>query len=276
MTTITPVERAIERVVSVLSRQPAGLFTDIDGTISQVARVPSEAMVGDSPRASLRAIGSAIRIVGAITGRGAADAARMLGLEGTVVIGNHGYERLLAGERLIHPSALGSRASVATAADLILQIVAATPNLAGVVVENKDLSASIHYRLVEDQGHTVELLRNLVGAISELHELMVTDGKLVFEIRPRAMVNKGTAIHDISVELGLKGVVYLGDDVTDVDAFRALRTLETHAVATLSVGIVSAETHAIVLETADVLIQGVDGCVELLAGVADHLTRSIE
>ncbi len=271
MSTITPVELAIEQVTAVLSRHPAGLFTDIDGTISQVARVPSEAFVDESPRASLRAIGSAITIVGAITGRGAADAATMLGLDGTVVIGNHGYERLQGGERLIHPTALGSRASISTCTNLLLEIVEATPQFANVVVENKDLSASVHYRLVEDQGRTVELLRQLVAAIAELHELNVTEGKFVFEIRPRALVNKGTAIHDISIELGLAGVVYLGDDVTDVDAFQALESLRSPDVTTLSVGIVSAETHAIVRDSANLLIAGVEGCIELLAGVADRL-----
>jgi trehalose 6-phosphate phosphatase len=270
------VERAIEHVVAVLRRNPAGLFTDIDGTISQVARVPSEAIVGDAPRQSLRALGSVVSIVGAITGRGAADAVGMLGLDGTVVIGNHGYERIQNGERLIHPSALGSRASVATCTNLLLGVIEATPQLAGVVVENKDLSASVHYRLVEDQGRTIELLGQLVDAIAELHELDVTAGKLVFEVRPRALVNKGTAIHDISMELGLAGVVYLGDDVTDVDAFRALATLRSEDVETLSVGIVSAETHAIVRESADVLIEGVDGCIVLLAGVAEQLAPSVE
>ncbi|TXG80887.1 MAG: trehalose-phosphatase [Thermomicrobiales bacterium] len=271
MTTMMPVERAVERVVQVLQQEPAGLFTDIDGTISQVARVPSEAFVADSPKASLRSLATSVSIVGAITGRGAAEAATMLGLDGVVVVGNHGYERLHNGERLIHPSALGSRASVATTADLLLGIVQATPQLAGVVIENKDLSASVHYRLVEDQGRPVELLRQLVGAIAELHELHVTQGKLVYEIRPQALVNKGTALHDIAVELGLSGVVYLGDDVTDADAFLALKTLESPRVRTLSVGIVSSETHAVVRESADLLIEGVDGCVELLARVAEQL-----
>ncbi len=276
MTNLSPLESVVDQVVAVLRRQPAGLFTDIDGTISQVARVPSEAFVAESPRESLRSLGSAISIVGAITGRGAADAASMLGLDGTVVIGNHGYERLRQGERLIHPSALGSRSSVATSTNLLLGIVEATPQLVGVVVENKDLSASVHYRLVEDQGRTVELLRQLVGAIAELHELNVTDGKFVYEIRPKALVNKGTAIHDIAVELGLAGVVYLGDDVTDVDAFRALTALRSSEIETLSVGIVSAETHAIVRDSADLLIDGVDSCVALLAGVAEQLSPSID
>jgi trehalose 6-phosphate phosphatase len=275
MATSMPIELAIDQVEQVLRRSPAGLFTDIDGTISQVARVPSEAFVAESARESLRALGSVIAIVGAITGRGAADAAGMLGLEGTVVIGNHGYERLQGGERLIHPSALGSRASVSACTAAISSIVDTTPRLNGVVVENKDLSASVHYRLVEDQGRSVELLIQLVRAIAELHELNVTEGKLVIEIRPRAVVNKGTAIHDIAQELGLAGVVYLGDDVTDVDAFRALGTLRSPDIETLSVGVVSAETHAVVLDSADVLIDGVEGCVALLAGVAERISRSV-
>jgi trehalose 6-phosphate phosphatase len=269
--TLTPIALAIDRVVGVLQQRPAGLFTDIDGTISPVARVPSEAFIAESARDSLRALGTTLSIVGAITGRGAEDAAGMLGLDGTVVIGNHGYERLQAGERLIHPSALGSRASVAACTSAIAEIVDRTPPLSGVVVENKDLSASVHYRLVEDQGRTTELLKQLVQTIAELHELDVTEGKLVVEIRPRAIVNKGTAIHDISIELNLAGVVYLGDDVTDVDAFRALATLRSPEIATLSVGVVSPETHAVVLDSADVLIEGVEGCVALLAGVAERI-----
>jgi trehalose 6-phosphate phosphatase len=276
MTTSIPIEQAIEHVVAVLRRQPAGLFTDIDGTISQVARTPIEAIIGESPRASLRALSSTVAIVGVITGRGAADAARMLGLDGSVIIGNHGYERLHGGERLIHPSALGSRASVATCTDLLGRIVGATPSLGNVVIENKDLSASVHYRLVEDQGRTVELLRTLVEGIAELHDLKVTEGKLVLEVRPKGVVNKGTAIHDVSTELGLAGVVYLGDDVTDVDAFLALRTLRSTEVETLSIGIVSPETHAVVLESADHLVQGVEGCIALLAGVAERMAPSVE
>ncbi len=53
MVTLTPIERAIDQVVAVLARQPSGLFTDIDGTISQVARVPAEAFVDESPRSSV-------------------------------------------------------------------------------------------------------------------------------------------------------------------------------------------------------------------------------
>ena len=103
MATAMPIELAIDQVERVLRRNPAGLFTDIDGTISQVARVPSEAFIAESARESLRALGSTIAIVGAITGRGAADAAGMLGLDGTVVIGNHGYERS-TGRRAPDPS----------------------------------------------------------------------------------------------------------------------------------------------------------------------------
>ncbi len=275
MGVLIPTEEAIDRVADVLSRTPSGLFTDIDGTISPVARTPSEAKVEESARESIRRLGEVLSIVGAVTGRGAADAVSMLDLDGTMIIGNHGYERIQHGERVIHPAALVSRTSVAACARAIAAIVDSTPRLNGVVVEDKDLSASVHYRLVEDQGRTVELLGTLVRAIAELHDLQVTGGKLVYEIRPKAVVNKGTAVRELATELSLKGVVYLGDDVTDVDAFRALATLASSSVATLSVGIVSAETHAIVSETADILVEGVDGCLRLLAGVANRLAPSI-
>ena len=62
------------------------------------------------------------------------------------------------------------------------------------------------------------------------------------------------------------------DDVTDVDAFRALKSLATPETVSLSVGVVSAETHAVVLDSADLLIDGVDGCIALLAGVAAQMS----
>ncbi len=271
-----PIEAAIERVTGVLSRTPAGLFTDIDGTISHVARTPSEATVEEPARQSLRRLESSLDIVGAITGRAADNAADMLGLEGTVVIGNHGYERLQRGERIVHPSAIASLAGISAMVRVMSAIVAATPRLNGVVVEDKSLSASVHYRLVEDQGRTVEVLKELIRSIAELHDLNVTEGRLVVEIRPKAVVTKGTAIRDLALELGLAGVVYLGDDVTDVDAFRALHALASPQIETLSVGVISAETHAIVAESADILIDGVEGCVALLNGVADRLAPSVE
>ena len=271
MRTIVSTEDAVKRVVAVLSQSPSGLFTDIDGTISPVARTPSEAKVEESARFSLRRLEPVLAIVAAVTGRAAADAVGMLGLDDVVVIGNHGYERIERGERIVHRSALASRASVAACASAILTVVESTPRLRGVVVEDKDLSASVHYRLVEDQERTVELLGMLVRSIGELHDLDVTEGKLVFEIRPRAVVNKGTAIRDLAMDLGLAGVVYLGDDVTDVDAFRALRELASTEIQTRSVGVISAETHAVVIETADILIEGVEGCLALLSGVANRL-----
>jgi hypothetical protein len=62
--TLTPIALAIDRVVGVLQQRPAGLFTDIDGTISPVARVPSEAFIAESARDSLRALGTTLSIVG--------------------------------------------------------------------------------------------------------------------------------------------------------------------------------------------------------------------
>jgi trehalose 6-phosphate phosphatase len=268
---VTSISDAAVQILAALRSTPSGLFTDIDGTISHVAATPEEARIVDNARVALEQIAEKITIVGAITGRAAESAHGLLGVEGAIVIGNHGYERWHKGERWIHPSAISSRAEIAVAVDAISVVISSAPLLEGAIVENKDLSASVHYRRVSDQVKAQDLLRRLVLVIAELHDLVVTEGKLVFEIRPKATVNKGTAIHDIAMELGLLGVVYLGDDVTDVDAFRSMSMLDKSTITSLSVGIVSEETHDSVKEAADLLVNGVDDCVELLQEVAARL-----
>jgi trehalose 6-phosphate phosphatase len=268
---VASIVSAADQVVAALQPVPSGLFTDIDGTISHLAATPDEARIVVEARDALEQISEKVTIVGAITGRAAETAHGMLALEGAIVIGNHGYERWHNGERWIHPSAISSRAEIAAAADAINMVVNTAPLLEGVVVENKDLSASVHYRQVADRTKAHDLLERLVLAVAELHGLVVTEGKLVFEIRPKSTVHKGTAIYDIATELGLAGVVYLGDDITDVDAFRSMSMLDKATIRALSIGIVSAETHERVREAADLLVNGVDECVKLLQEVAARL-----
>jgi trehalose-6-phosphatase len=86
------------------------------------------------------------------------------------------------------------------------------------------------------------------------------------------VVNKGTAIVDLVAEHRLRGVVFLGDDLTDVDGFVALRALrEAGEVDALSVGVLGAETPPRVRESVDVAVRSVPACAALLAAVADRL-----
>lgn len=265
-------QAVLERCLAVLRRAPAGLFTDIDGTICAIAPTPAEAVVTEAARAALQRLAARLDFVGVITGRLASDGAAMVGIPGVTVVGNHGLERRQGDTHWIHPSAATAVASLTQALDEIRNAAKSAAIDEGLIFEHKHLTASIHYRLSPQPEAVREHLLARTREAAERHGLRVTEGRFVIEIRPRVVVNKGTAIVDLARERALSGVAYFGDDVTDVDAFVAIRALrENDGIGTVAVAVLSAETHPSVAEAADVSVLGVDGCVALLTALADAL-----
>ncbi len=265
-----PVAR--ERVLDVLRLDPAGLFTDIDGTISAIAATPPEAVVTEPAREALRQLSQRLALVGAVTGRAADDGATLIGIPDLLVVGNHGMEWLHRGHRWVHPAAEASRTSLASALTEIGKAVAEAGAREGIILENKRLSASIHYRLAPDPLAARDLILSAAAEAATGRGLRVTEGRYVVELRPEVVINKGTAITDLTRTHSLRGVVYFGDDVTDVDAFVAMRTLrESDSVTGLAVAVLSAEIHPSVASMADVTVEGVAACIDLLSSLAAEL-----
>ena len=105
--------------------------------------------------------------------------------------------------------------------------------------------------------------------------MRLTEGRLVLNILPAVGVDKGTAVAEIVAERGLRGAVFIGDDVTDVDALRSLRRLrEDRGLATLGIGVWSPEGPPEVAEAADVLLHGVGEVERLLRALAARPPRS--
>jgi trehalose 6-phosphate phosphatase len=262
----------LERCLTVLRQAPAGLFTDIDGTISAIAPTPAAAVISDAAREALRRLAQHLAFVGVITGRSADDGSAMLGIPGVTVVGNHGLEWRVGEERWVHPSAAATVAAISTALDEIRAAAAKAGITEGLVFENKRLTASLHYRLAPRPHEVRERLLALARAAAERHGLRVTEGRYVVELRPALVINKGTAMIDLAHHHHLRGVAYFGDDVTDVDAFEAVKTLrDSEGIATISVAVVGAETHPSVTAAADVTVTSVDGCIGLLQALADRL-----
>src|SRR5262249_18820092 len=104
--------------------------------------------------------------------------------------------------------------------------------------------------------------------------LRVSEGRMVIELRPVVPINKGTALRSVVEQEGLKSVVFLGDDLTDIDAFRAIASLR--AVGTLqglNVAVTAPESLPEVAANADVVIPGVANCVVLLSELAARLPK---
>ena len=94
---------------------------------------------------------------------------------------------------------------------------------------------------------------------------------MVIELRPPLDIDKGTAVETLAKRLGVKGVICLGDDITDIDMFSATRRLRSQGLATATVAVGSEETAPEVAEAADFTVDGVEGVEWLLAEVVRAL-----
>lgn len=245
-------------------RRPYGLLTDIDGTISRIAPTPGEAQVSPLAREALQILAQQLDLVAVISGRAAANAAALVGLPELLYVGNHGLEISRAGLAQLMPEATTHMAAIAN----VLHAAQERITLAGVLFENKGVSAAIHYRLADQPAHAKLLIGEILQELSVKQGLILTPGRMVWELRPPLAINKGTAARWLVEKYALRSVIFLGDDRTDADAFRVLRELRAQNVCTtLNIGVAAAETPAIVRELADVMVEGVAGVELLLAEI---------
>lgn len=214
-----------------LGGTPLVLMLDVDGTLAPIAPSPDAAAVPVDTHAVLMRLSARVntRLV-VVSGRGASDARRMVGVPGAWVLGNHGTERIASsGEHTVDQRAAAYTAAISAAATQLADTLAAER---GVLVENKTLGSSVHYRLAE--AASIPRVREAVLAAAASHGLRVTEGKCLFELRPPIDIDKGSAVLALAAELGAlspgASLLYAGDDVTDEDAFRALREYASHAV----------------------------------------------
>jgi len=194
---------------------------DFDGTLAPIAADPDAPTITPACQQSLEALVSHPRAsVAVISGRELTDLERRVGLGEVVYAGNHGLELRYGAHTVVHPAAARSRREVDRALERVAEGLADVP---GLEIENKGLTATVHVR--RTPARRIEEVHSAVEAsVREANGLCVTSGKQVFEIRPAVDWDKGTAIDRIAREVPDGWLtVYLGDDVTDEDAFRAVR-----------------------------------------------------
>lgn len=199
------------------------LLLDFDGTLAPIVPRPEDAALPartSAALARLRTIESLEMAV--VSGRGMADARERVGLPDIAYAGNHGMEIEGAGLKRIHEEAAAARPVLKAVAERLESEIG---SIEGVLVEDKELTLSIHYRRVA-RPRVEEVRTAVIQAAGEHDGLRVTEGKELLEVRPAVDWHKGRAVEfllgEISPPVGTP-VLYLGDDRTDEDAFRALR-----------------------------------------------------
>jgi trehalose 6-phosphate phosphatase len=198
------------------------IFLDFDGTLAPVVNDPSKASMPPQTLQALTSLASLEKVsLAIISGRGLADLKARVGLPNLIYAGNHGLEISGPGMYYIQPVA-AKRAQALT--ELLADLQRRMEHISGVQVENKGLSASVHYRRAP-ADKLREIYQLINAAVSGSRGLFqMSPGLRVYEIRPRVTWHKGKAVSWIREAWAKRGALamYVGDDVTDEDAFLAL------------------------------------------------------
>jgi trehalose 6-phosphate phosphatase len=261
------------RRAQVLSQRPLGLIFDIDGTLSPIAPTPDMARLHPEVAPLLaRARDQAQVHVVILSGRAVEKGAALVNVPGLTYIGMHGLEwsddiptatsvRLAAEiTRYIEP---GARLLDLASRELT--------DLPGVLVERKRVGGTIHYRLSPEPETTRTRILQLLQAPAHRLNMRLSEGKRVIEIKPPLHVHKGEAVRTCVQRFSLRGVVFAGDDRTDLDAINELATLRADGLSTLAIVVKHIDTLPELLDRADEVVAEVSGMVQLLQDMVGSL-----
>ncbi len=261
---------ALEQLIEPLREAPkvAALLFDVDGTLAPIVEDPAEANVPTATRAVLRELAGRFALVACVSGRRAIEARRLVGVEELTYAGNHGLEVLAPGEQeAALDQSLGDRAHQARQFALGLDSEALSE--AGLRLEDKGPIQAFHWRGSPDQPAAERRAREIAER-ADRAGLEPRWGRKVLELRPITEVDKGTAVRRLLHGVDVRLALFAGDDRTDLDAIRAIRSLVDHGDlrGAVCIGIASAEAPAGLAEEVDALVSSPADLVEVLAMLA--------
>jgi len=204
------------------------LLSDYDGTLTPIVGRPQDAVLSPEVREALGALAAkATFSVGIISGRSLPEVKALVGLEEIYYAGNHGLEIEGPDLSFTSPAAQSAQAEIKY---LVQKLSTKLADIEGVIIEDKGLSLSVHYRLVKSDGEKLvaDIFQQVISPALSEGRIRVTTGKKVLEVRPPFDWHKGKAVEAIIKEIMAVRkfekllTIYLGDDTTDEDAFRVL------------------------------------------------------
>lgn len=194
------------------------LFADFDGTLAHIVDHPERAVLAPGTGARLEALARIIP-VGILSGRDLGDIRSRVGIDGIYYAGSHGFD--IAGPHGEHAVLDDDTEPLRELAEAASRIRERTNAIAGLFFEHKRHSLAVHFRRASeaDAAAVLASVDQVAGSFPLLRQLR---GKAVVEIQPDIEWHKGKALRWLMTTAGLDGrrPLYIGDDVTDEDAFR--------------------------------------------------------
>ncbi|MFA6349818.1 MAG: trehalose-phosphatase [Candidatus Omnitrophota bacterium] len=218
-----------DKIKKLLENKFILLLLDYDGTLTPIAQTPKNALIPGATKELLRRL-SGIRYcrLCIISGRSLKGIKKAVGIKGAIYSGNHGLE--IEGPRIKFRAPVPS-ASKPVIRKIYKDLAGRLSGIKGVLIEDKGLTISVHYRLVakKDQREFLSIFFKITAPYAARDKIRVDPGKKVYEIKPPVRWDKGKAslwllARERWILRGKKVLpVYIGDDSTDEDAFRALK-----------------------------------------------------
>lgn len=264
--------RRYEELVSVAGSTVVGL--DFDGTLSPIVEDPESAHIHPDAPDVLVEVAGRVRALAVVTGRPARQAVALgtldevgarIGDDGheLLVFGQYGNERWSSHERrVISPRPPRGLAT-------FLRELPANLRRAGApdaYVEDKGLAVAVHTRRLDDPAAAFDRLMPVLARAAADHGLIVEPGRNVVEVRPPG-THKGDVVAQLAADHDAGGFVFIGDDLGDVDAFKAVLALREGGLPTLLVCSASEEESAL-LSMSDLAVPGPEGVLAFLRELA--------
>ena len=237
----------------------SAVLLDVDGVLAPIVQQPDDAHMPETTRRPLIEVARRYGVVACVSGRRASDARRIVSLGSIAYLGSHGSEVLRPG---------------AIAPELDRELQAWTRRVQGfmreafsedlrqlrVRLEDKEAIAALHWRGVPDEDSAEQAIR-AVAARAESQGYKTHWGRKVLEIRPPVRIDKGAGIVSLLRDDDHDAAIYIGDDRTDLDAFRGLEELvDMGRVQTaIRIGVRSDEGPPELEREADAMVEGTDG-----------------
>jgi trehalose 6-phosphate phosphatase len=262
---VSPAATLVEALEPLRSDPDHGaILLDIDGTLAPIVRHATDAHVPEATRALLIEIAKRYGVVGCVSGRRAATARQIVAIGTLAYVGNHGGELLRPGAT--RPE-VDEELAAWTARVRAFATRALTPELQRLRVrgEDKEAIAAFHWRGAPDEQTAAAAVAQIAER-AEQEGFAVHWGRKVLEVRPPVALDKGIGVALLLRDSPAKTALYVGDDTTDLDAFRGLRELEQSGALQLAlcVAVDSDEAPAELAREADLTLDGTTGVRELL------------
>jgi trehalose 6-phosphate phosphatase len=188
------------------------------------------------------------KLVAVVTGRRAEEVEALLRVPGVRYEGLYGMES----------------SQVASVPGLAAAAREAAADVPEAWVEDKGATVSVHYRGAADPTMARGVLSASLSEVADAHGLSVVEGKMVIELVPPDRPMKGDTVKRLAAQHALEGTLFAGDDVADLDAFRAMDELSERGLVVVKVAVSGDETPPELVRSADVTVSGPDGLVALL------------